>query len=326
MKKIGLFIFGLIILLGAYALHQHRQHHNVDTTMKRVGLLQLVSHPSLDDIAEGVIDGLAEEGYIDGETIELDFQNAEGDQNNLNTMSQTFVQKQSDIMIGLATPSVLALANSSKEIPIIMGAVTDPIHAGLMTDLANPTGNITGISDRTPIQEQLNLIRDILPEAKRLGIIYSTAEDNSVLQSEQAAEYAREIGLEPVMATISSTNDLAQVSANLVSDVEAVWVGTDNMVASAFPTLIEAADQAKIPVFPVVDTMVEQGGLATKGLNQYNLGYLTGKMAARILSGESIANTPVEFPDKLDMIINESQAKKLNITLPESVLKAAKGD
>lgn len=324
MKKVFRVIAVLLVLVGGAIFVEERG--SIEGRLPTVGLLQLVSHPALDDIKKGTIDALAEEGFIDGESMTLLFQNAEGDQNNLSTMSQMFVREDADVMIGIATPAVQALANASTNIPIVMGAVTDPVNAGLIEDLEHPGGNISGVSDRTPIKEQLDLMQEILPDVEKIGIIYSTAEDNSRKQSEQAAEYMQSIGIEPVVATISSTNDLAQVATQLLTQVDAVWVGTDNMIASAFPTLVEIANRTKTPIFPVVDTMVEQGGLATIGLNQYNLGYLTGKMTARVLKGEKINEMPVEFPSELDLIVNEVQANKLGIHLPDNVREKVKGE
>lgn len=324
MKKVFRVIAVLLVLVGGAIFVEERS--SIEGRLPTVGLLQLVSHPALDDIKKGTIDALAEEGFIDGESMTLIFQNAEGDQNNLSTMSQMFVREDADVMIGIATPAVQALANASTNIPIVMGAVTDPVNAGLIEDLEHPGGNISGVSDRTPIKEQLDLMQEILPDVEKIGIIYSTAEDNSRKQSEQATEYMQSIGIEPVVATISSTNDLAQVATQLLTQVDAVWVGTDNMIASAFPTLVEIANRTKTPIFPVVDTMVEQGGLATIGLNQYNLGYLTGKMTARVLKGEKISEMPVEFPSELDLIVNEAQANKLGIHLPDNVREKVKGE
>lgn len=286
-----------------------------------VGVLQLTSHPALDVIYEGIIDALNEEGFVDGKTMDLDFQNAQGDQSNLNSMSTRFVSHNADLMIGIATPSAQALANSSKEIPIILGAVTDPEGAGLVKNNKKPGGNITGVSDLTPIKEQFELIKEILPNAKKIGILYSSSEDNSIVQANQAVEIAASMGYETIISTVSSTNDVSQVSSSLINQVDAVWVPTDNTIASAMSTLVAAADNKKIPVFPAVDTMVNEGGLATVGLNQYELGKLTGKMAATVLKGENNPQTmPIQYLKEGEIIINEEKAKQLGITIPQHVL------
>lgn len=294
------------------------------TDMPHVGLLQLTSHPSLDAIAQGIIDELEAEGFVDGETMTLDFQNGQGDQSTLNSMAQRFVNDDADVMIGIATPSALALANASSTLPIVLGAVTDPENVGLVETNEEPGGNVTGVSDMTPIRQQLELIRKLLPEATTLGIMYSSAEDNSVLQGDIAEELAPEFGFETVTRTVSSTNDVAQVGLQLVKEVDAIWVPNDNTVASAFPTLIEQSNHAGVAIFPAVDQMVVQGGLATLGLNQYQLGVATGRMAAAVLRGESDpATTPIYLAEEVDLIVNFEQAELLGIEIPKDISKDA---
>lgn len=228
-------------------------------------------------------------------------------------------------MVGIATPSAQALANSSQEIPIVLGAVTDPEGSGLVKSNEAPGGNITGVSDLTPIKEQFSLIQEILPEAKKIGILYSSSEDNSIVQADQAIEIANEMGLETQVMTVSSTNDVSQVGATLAAQVDAIWLPTDNTIASAMNTLVSAADSNGIPIFPAVDTMVEEGGLATVGLDQYELGRLTGEMVAAILNGESDpATTPIRYLDKGEVIINEEKAKQLGITISPQLLEQEK--
>lgn len=227
-------------------------------------------------------------------------------------------------MVGIATPSAQALANSSQEIPIVLGAVTDPEGSGLVESNEAPGGNVTGVSDLTPIEEQFSLIKEILPEAQTIGILYSSSEDNSIVQANQAIEIAEEMGLSTEVMTVSSTNDVSQVGATLASQVDAIWVPTDNTIASAMNTLVSAADQNGIPIFPAVDTMVEEGGLATVGLDQYALGRLTGEMVAAILNGESEpATTPIRYLDQGEIIINEEKASELGITIPAQLLEQA---
>ncbi len=322
-------MIGFIIGLTAILMVAFFTSSNEIETMKKakpmVGILQLTSHPALDLIYQGTVDALNDAGYIDGETMTLDFQNAQGDQSNLNSMSTRFVSRGAAVMVGIATPSAQALANSSQEIPIVLGAVTDPEGSGLVENNEAPGGNITGVSDLTPIKEQFSLIKEILPEAQTIGILYSSSEDNSIVQADQAIEIAKEMGLDIEVMTISSTNDVSQVGATLASQVDAIWVPTDNTVASAMTTLVSAADSNGIPIFPAVDTMVEEGGLATVGLDQYELGRLTGEMVAAILNGESDpATTPIRYLDEGEIIINQEKAKQLGITIPTQLLEQAK--
>lgn len=325
MKKMIGFIICLTALLTVAFFTTSNDKATTEKDKPIVGILQLTSHPALDLIYQGTVDALNEAGYIDGETMILDFQNAQGDQSNLNSMSTRFVSRGADVMVGIATPSAQALANSSQEIPIVLGAVTDPEGSGLVKSNEAPGGNITGVSDLTPIKEQFSLIKEILPEAQTIGILYSSSEDNSIVQSEQAIAIATEMGFDTQVMTVSSTNDVAQVGATLASQVDAIWVPTDNTIASAMNTLVTAADSNGIPIFPAVDTMVEEGGLATVGLDQYELGRLTGEMVVEILNGESNpATTPIRYLDQGEIIINEEKAKQLGITIPTHLLEQNK--
>lgn len=324
-KMIGFIAILTILLTYAFISGLRTTTETAQKDLPVVGLLQLTSHPALDLITQGIIDSLSEEGFVDGETMILDFQNAQGDQSNLNSMSTRFVSRGADVMVGIATPSAQALANSSQEIPIVLGAVTDPEGSGLVKSNEAPGGNITGVSDLTPIKEQFSLIQEILPEAKKIGILYSSSEDNSIVQADQAIEIANEMGLETQVMTVSSTNDVSQVGATLAAQVDAIWLPTDNTIASAMNTLVSAADSNGIPIFPAVDTMVEEGGLATVGLDQYELGRLTGEMVAAILNGESDpATTPIRYLDKGEVIINEEKAKQLGITISPQLLEQEK--
>lgn len=323
-KMIGFIAILTILLTYAFISDVRSTTETAQKVLPVVGLLQLTSHPALDLISQGIIDALNEEGFVDGETMILDFQNAQGDQSNLNSMSTRFVSRDADIMIGIATPAAQALANASSDIPIVLGAITDPEASNLVSSNEQPGGNITGVSDATPIKEQLNLLKDLLPDAKNIGILYSSSEDNSIVQGKQAEELAKELGFETTTMTVSSTNDVAQIGAALASQVDAIWVPTDNTIASAMNTLVSATDAEGIPIIPAVDTMVEQGGLATVGLNQYELGKLAGEMTAAILKGEiEPATSPIQYLEQGDIFINQEKAAELGITIPQSILEQA---
>lgn len=290
------------------------------TDLLQIGLLQYATHPSLDAITDGIIDTLAEHGYEDGKNIAIDYQNAQGDQSNLNTMANRFVSSDADAMIAVATPAALSLANASKDIPIILGAITDPENVGLVDSNETPGGNITGVSDMTPIAKQIELIRQIQPKAKTIGILYSSSEDNAVLQGEIAADLGGDYDFHTVTRTVASTNDVSQVTKQLVSEVDAIWVPNDNIIASAFPSVLEVSNAAKIPVYPAVDMMVTQGGLATLGLNQYQIGVKTGEMVVELIEGKiQTATESIRFADETDLVINFKTAELLGITIPDSL-------
>lgn len=333
-KSLILTIIALVVLvvgIGVYQmadqdqlLAENQQDPARNDEHFYIGLLQYTAHPSLDSISQGIIDTLAENGYVDGESITLDFQNGQEDQSNLNTMSTRFVSNDADLMIAVATPAAMAVANASSNIPVLLGAVTDPENVDLVDSNEEPGGNVTGISDMSPINQQLDLIRQIQPEAETIGLLYSSSEDNSILQANMAEEMAAEYGFETIKRTVSSTNDVAQVTQQLVTEVDAIWTPNDNVVASAFPSVLEVSNEAQIPVYPAVDMMVAQGGLATLGLNQYQIGVKAGEMAVELLEGDiEPATAPVRFAEETDLVINYETAELLNITIPESLAEDA---
>lgn len=290
-----------------------------------VGVLQYVSHPALDEIYRGIKDGLKEEGYEEGREIEIAFQNGQADQSKLATMSQQLIDKKSDVLIGIATPAAQALANSTSDIPIVLGAITDPVSAGLVKSNEKPGGNITGVSDKSPVDAQFDLAVKLLPKASSVGILYSSAEENSKYQAAEAEKAAQARGLSAKSYVVSSSNEIAQMVQVMSGEVDFIYIPTDNTIANAMQTVVNEANKTKTPIIPSVDTMVEEGGLATVGINQYSLGVQTGKMAAAILSGKSDpATTPIYTFETGDIIINEEQAKKLGVTIPESVREDAR--
>lgn len=294
----------------------------VETEVAKVGVLQFVTHEALDEIYRGIEEGLEESGYKLGDNLEIDFLNSEADQSKVQTMSQTLVSNGNQALVGIATPAAQGLASATSDLPIIMGAVTDPVGAKLVSDLEKPTGNVTGVSDSTPIQDQIDLIGDLTPDVKTIGIIYSSSEDNSKSQVEEFTEKAEAAGYTVEAFAVPSTNEITTTMAVLLEKADAVYVPLDNTIASAFATVVQAAKEAKKPIFPSVDTMVSQGGLASVVLNQHDLGVATGKMVARVLDGEKIADLPVEVFDQGTPVINETVAKELGIELSDD-LKAA---
>lgn len=324
MKRLYGLIGILVLFLGFAFVHDQQQDTAQQQAVPTVGILQLLSHPALDAIHKGIIHGLAEEGYHVGKNVKIDFQNAQNDQSNLKTMSARFVNEHAAAMIGIATPSAQALANASSKIPVVLGAITDPKGAKLVKDNQRPGNNVTGVSDQAPLAAQLNLMRKIMPNLKTVGIIYTSSDDSATAQYHQFVAICQKAGITLKAYSIANTNDLNQVAQQMVNEVQAIYVPTDNTVASAMQTLVATANAKKVPVFPAVDTMVKAGGLATLSINQYRLGVETGKMTAAILKGKDPATTPIHFERTGEMTVNLTVAKKLGITLPASVLQEAK--
>lgn len=310
-----------LFLAGSYIKDSKEQEKlNEKAKLPTIGVLQFVSHPALDDIYKGMVDSLAKEGFKDGETANIVFQNGQADQSKLTSMSQHLINEKSNILVGIATPAAQALANQTQEIPIVLGAISDPKSAGLVEDNNHPGGNITGVSDQSPVEAQLELVKEILPSSKKMGILYSSAEDNSAYQAEKITTEAEKSGFDVKSYPVPSTNEISQMMQVMSKEVDFVYLPTDNTMANAMQTIVDVANQYKIPVIPSVDTMVEQGGLATVGINQYELGVKTGEMVASILKGESKpATTPIYTFDSGDIIINQKQADFLNISINQSI-------
>lgn len=324
MKRLYSVIIILLILLGI-GFYQEKQPHNMSKNhIPTIGILQLTEHPALDAIHKGIIDGLKASGYIDNKNMHIDFQNAENDQSNLKTMSAKFANENVDLSIGIATPSAQVLANTVKNTPLVLGAITDPQSAHLVNSNNHPGRLTTGVSDFPPMEAQLKLMNEIMPHLKTIGVIYTSSDDSATNQYHAFAKLAQKRGFKVKGYSIANTNDLNQVATQMIQDVDAVYVSNDNTVASAIQTLVNVANTKKVPVFPTASTVVKQGGLATVGLNQYELGVQTGKMTARILKGANPSTMPIEKLEHGEISVNVSQAKKLGINIPDYLIKQAK--
>ena len=317
----------LVVLVGGSLIYSslNKGGGSKSTTDKKtvkVGVLQYVSHPSLDLIYKGIQDGLAEEGYK-ADDIKIDFMNAEGDQSKVATMSKQLVSNDNDVLIGIATPSAQGLAAATKDKPVVMGAITDPVGANLVKNLEKPGGNITGVSDHNPAKQQLELIKKLTPNVKTIGALYSSSEDNSKTQVEEFKKLAEEAGYKVEEYSVPSTNEIASTMNVMTGKVDAIWIPIDNTIASAFATVVSSNKDAKKPIYPSATAMVEEGGLASVVVDQHDLGVATGKMAAKILKGAKPEETPVEIFNKGKSVINKKNAKELGITVPEDALKEA---
>lgn len=292
--------------------------------MLKVGIVQLVEHGALDAANKGFVDGMAANGYKENENVTYDRQNAQADQSNLQNIAQRFVSNKVDLICAIATPSAQTMANATKDIPIVGTAITDYAEAKLVASNKEPKGNVTGTTDMNPIKEQVDLMLKIMPQTKTVGAIYSSSEVNSQLQIRILKEILAAKNIKVVEATVSNVNDIQQAAQSLVGKVDAVYAPTDNVIASAMPTLVAVTDEAKIPVFCGEGSMIKAGGIATVGIDYYKLGVQTGAMAARILSGKAKpAAMAIESQKEMQTIVNEAAAKKLGITIPADVLKAA---
>lgn len=288
----------------------------------KIGVIQLVEHSALDANYKGFVDGLAEAGYVDGKNIKIDYQNAQGEQANCVTIAQKFVNSKDDLIFAIATPAAQAVANATKKIPVVISSVTDPESAKLVKSNKAPGKNVTGTSDLTPCAAQMDLIKKLFPEAKTVGMLYCSSEQNSLFQVKLAEDACDKIGLKYVEATVSNSNEIQQVTQSLCGKVDVIYSPTDNMIAAGMPLVAKIATDNKVPTICGEEGMVKAGGLATYGINYYELGKQTAKMAVQILKGEKKpAEMPIEYLSTCDFVVNQVTAKALGVTVPADLVK-----
>ena len=289
-----------------------------------VGIVQLVEHAALDAANKGFVEGLASKGYKEGQNITYDRQNAQADQSNLQNIAHRFVNNKVNLICAIATPAAQTVANVTSDIPIVATAVTDYKAAKLVKDNAKPGTNVTGTTDMNPVEQQLDLLLKLVPNAKSVGTIYCSSEVNSQLQIEILKKAAAAKGVTVKEATVSNVNDIQQAARSLVGKVQAIYVPTDNVLASAMPTLVSVTEEAKLPVICGEGGMVKAGGLATLGVDYYKLGFQAGEMAADILSGKSKpADMGIQAQKEFKAMVNLKEAEKIGLKVPEDVLKGA---
>lgn len=303
-----------ILLTSLISLHQLKADKKKDVF--RIGISQFITHQSLDATREGFVDELAKQGYVEGKNIEIDLQNAQGEQRNLKTISQQ-LSESSDVVLAIATPSAQSLANTTQTTPVIFSAVTDPVSAKLVESREHPGGNVTGTSDQSSdaISTQINLIKKVLPKAKTIGILYTQSEPNSVVQKDEAKRLLEEKGFSVVEKTILDSNNVKAAAESLMAEVDMVFVPTDNIISSTMETVKQVSIKHKVPVFGGSTEMIAVGGLYNYGTNYEELGRQTARMLIRVLKGEKPENIAVELPEKLELHTNQEMAEALGIDI-----------
>ena len=293
----------------------------------KVGVVQLVQHGSLDEANAGMIAGLADNGFVEGENLVVKQENAQNDQSNLQSIAQAFIADEVDLILAIATPAAQVMAANTEEIPIVGTAITSFEGAGLVESDEAPGYNVTGTNDMNPVEEQVNLLLQLKPDAKVIGTIYTAAEVNSQIQVDLLDKVAAAKGLTVEKRTIQNVNDIQQAAQSLVGVADALWLPTDNNVASAIPNVVGITDPAGIITVPGAESMVTAGCTATYGFSYYDIGYNAGVMAAQILKGEADpATLPVQSPKAEDLtaIINTDAVELLGLEVPQDLMDGAK--
>lgn len=307
---------------NAEADSSNSEKENTENKVIKIGVVQLVQHEALDAAYNGFKDTLDEVSASTGYTFEIDYQNAQGDQSNCNTIANKFVNDGVDLILAIATPAALAAQNATKDsqIPVLFTAVTDGADAGLVASNDAPGANVSGTSDLTPVEQQIELLTKLIPDAKNIGILYSSNEDNSVFQANLAKDAATKFSLDATEYTVSNLNEINQVVQSMVGKVDAIYIPTDNAMANGMNTVSNIATENNLPIIAGENGMVVNGALASYGLSYYDLGALTAKQAIKIcIDGEDISKMAIEYLDTFDLAINEEIATKLGITIPEEL-------
>lgn len=273
----------------------------------KIGITQIVEHQSLDDVRQGVIDSLKANDYGE-DKVEISYKNAQGDFGTAQIIAQEF-KNTSDIVVAISTPSAQAAVNNIKDKPIFFAAITNPESAGVLAE------NVTGVSDRSPVKKQVELIKEVLPETKKIGIVYNTSEQNSFYLTDEFKKEAEKNGYEVVIKGITNVNEIASALDTILPEIDVLYTTIDNTIASTYPLIIDKSKKANKPVIGATKNYVDQGALASEGISDYKVGYQTGEMIVRYLKGEDIKNMKFEVVREPERYINREVAKNFKIVV-----------
>lgn len=321
MVRISCILTTLIALVPPILVYPNNTVRAAD---KHVAITQIVEHPALDAARKGIKDQLTEAGFEIGKNLKWTFENAQGNVVTANQIAKKFVGDNPDVIVAIATPSAQAVASATKTIPLVFSAVTDPIGAKLVKDWEKPGANVTGISDMSPIPAHLKLVKEIMPDIKRLGIIANPGEANSVSLVAMIKKNGPELGMSVTEAAATKSGEVLQAARSLVGKVDAFYIPTDNTVVSAFEAVVKVGIDAQLPVFAGDTDSVKRGAVAALGFNYYDVGRETGDLVVRILNGSKPGDLPVGLVSKLELSVNLNAAKKMGVSIPQSVIDRAK--
>ncbi len=313
---LNLLMAAVVLILVACGNGDASSDHEADAADSEtlsIGILHSMEHGSLDAVEEGFITGLEEAGYVDGENIQIQVLNSQGNQSHLQSMAQK-IAEESDIAMATGTQSIQALAGIEKEKPLLFSAVTDAEAAGVVESNENPGGNITGTSNATPVDTQLDVLLSADPDAQQIGVIYNSSETNAEVQAVKALDIIEDLGLEAVETTVSNSNDVQQNLTSIIGDIDLLFVPNDNTLASTMTTVGSLAIEYQVPILAGAPEMVEDGGLVTYGVDYPQLGRQTADMAVDIIENDADpATMPVQTADNFELVINEEMAEALEI-------------
>lgn len=288
-----------------------------------VAVTAIVEHPALDAARDGIKEALSEAGYKEGENLKFVYESAQGNPGTAAQIARQFVGDAPNVIVPISTPSAQAVVSATRDIPVVFTAVSDPLGAELIKDMQKPGGNVTGLSDMSPVADHVALIKEITPNAKSIGFIYNTAEANSVSTLAALKAEAEKAGLTIVESVATKSAEVQGAARALVGRVDVIYVPTDNTIVSAFEAAVGVAEEAKIPLYAGDTDSVNRGALAALGFNYFDVGKQTGEIVVRVLKGEKPGDIPVRVAAGTDLVINKKAAAKMGVTFPESVTSRA---
>ncbi len=293
------------------------------TETKTLAITAIVEHPALDAARAGAIEQLAAEGFKEGENLTVNFQSAQGNMGTAGQIAKQFASENPDVIYAISTPSAQAVASATTTIPVVFSAVTDPVEAKLVTSLEKSGNNVTGASDVLPYEPQIELIRELIPNVKNVGYVYSPGEVNSTVVLKNLKEKLAPLGINVIESPAQKSSDITQAANALVGKVDVIYTPTDNNVINAYEALYQVAKSAKIPLIAAETSTVERGAVAALGVNYTDLGKESGKIIARVLKGEKPDTIPVYISQNLDLYVSKKHAAEQGVTLPQAVLDRA---
>ncbi|CCM77635.1 ABC transporter substrate-binding protein [Rhizobium mesoamericanum] len=288
-----------------------------------VAVTAIVEHPALDAARKGVLDVLTAAGYKEGENLKFMFESAQGNPATAAQIARQFAGEGPNVIVPISTPSAQAVVSATRDIPVVFTAVSDPLGAQLVKSMDKPGGNVTGLSDMSPVAEHVALIKEILPNAKTIGYLYNSGEANSVSLLAVLKSEAEKAGLKVVESAATKSAEVQGAARALVGRADAIYVPTDNTIISALEGAVSVAEESKLPLFTADTDSVSRGAIAALGFNYYDVGKQTGEIVVRILKGENPGDIPVKVAAGSDLVVNNGAATRMGVTLPETVLKRA---
>ena len=312
-------IFGLIALAVIAAGYLWHQRSNVSKSgpMPVVAITQIATHPALDEVRAGIVSGLAKRGYVDGKNVKILFRNANGDAALTSAIAGDFVRRKVDVIVPISTPSSLAVAQSTKSIPIVFSGVTDPLGVGLVKSLSAPGGNVTGVSDRWPFKLQVEAFLKAFPDRKRIGMLYTRGDDVSKIGVESMTELSKELGFDLVLRPVSSAEDIYPTAVSLLSRTDAIYTGIDHLILESMSGLVKAANESNKPLFGGESGSVELGGVLAVTINMAEFGEITGDMVADVLEGADPGSLPIKTVSNGDLYVNRAVAQRFSLNVDQ---------